>query len=485
MESKILLLGIILWFGLGSLVAYFSRRFTSMKSSDYFIASRGIGGLIAALTYSATTYSAFMMVGLVGYVYATGVGAIGFELTYLLGTMILLTFFAPRFWIAGKLRGYVSPAELLSERYGSKFVGAILAVISLFMLIPYSSVQFTGIAYLLETVSGGEINYLLGLVIAYLIILFFTFWGLRSVAWTDALQASIMLVSSLILLFILLSRVGGISTLFSNLQTTHPELLYTNSWNFIKFLGLTVPWFFFALSNPQVSQRLFIAKNVGSLRTMILGFAIFGFIYTLIVGFIGLSSRILISKVPSLDLVMPTILNQESSVISLIVLLGIVGAAVSTVNSIVLTLSSMFVRDVVRALRKEIEEVKEVMIGRTLIPVIALFALVFAYFRFGLIVELSVASSAGLLATVPSIIGAFLWSRGGKWSSSISILLGVFTAIALYSTGNYPLGLYPGVWVALISSVSYLLISLFEDAPLEAEKLLNSVKEELEKRSMD
>jgi len=321
MRSEVILLGLAIWFGFGAAVALLSRRFALRSSSDFFIAGRGIGGAIAAMTYSATTYSAFMMVGLVGYVYATGVGAIGFELTYLLGTMILLAIFAPRFWLAGRLRGYISPAELLSERYGSKFIGALFALVSLVMLIPYSSVQFMGIAYLLETVSGGEISFISALLIAYLIVLLFTLWGLRSVAWTDALQASIMLFSSLLFLGILLSKVGGLSNLFSTLETSNPELLYANSWSFMKFLGLTTPWFFFALSNPQVSQRLFIAKNARSLRTMILGFSAFGLIYTLIVGLIGLSSRIILPGVPSSDLVMPTLLASESSLIALIVLL--------------------------------------------------------------------------------------------------------------------------------------------------------------------
>jgi len=484
MRSEVILLGLAIWFGFGAAVALLSRRFALRSSSDFFIAGRGIGGAIAAMTYSATTYSAFMMVGLVGYVYATGVGAIGFELTYLLGTMILLAIFAPRFWLAGRLRGYISPAELLSERYGSKFIGALFALVSLVMLIPYSSVQFMGIAYLLETVSGGEISFISALLIAYLIVLLFTLWGLRSVAWTDALQASIMLFSSLLFLGILLSKVGGLSNLFSTLETSNLELLYANSWSFMKFLGLTTPWFFFALSNPQVSQRLFIAKNARSLRTMILGFSAFGLIYTLIVGLIGLSSRIILPGVPSSDLVMPTLLASESSLIALIVLLGIVGAAVSTVNSIILTLSSMFARDILRAL-KDVPEEKELLAGKLLVPIIALFALVFSYFRFGLIVELSVASSTGLLAAVPSTIGALLWKRGGKWSASVSILTGAAVAVLLYSTSSSPLGLYPGLWVAIVSFSSYLLLSLFEDAPSEAETLVDLVRRDLKKRKMD
>lgn len=52
--------------------------------------------MVSALTYSATTYSAFMMVGLVELSYASGVGALGFELFYLVGTLFLLSYYAPK-----------------------------------------------------------------------------------------------------------------------------------------------------------------------------------------------------------------------------------------------------------------------------------------------------------------------------------------------------------------------------------------------------
>lgn len=58
-----------------------------------------------------------MMVGLVGFTWAGGVGALGFELTYLMGTALLLVVFAPRFLLAGRRWGFVTPTELLSRRY--------------------------------------------------------------------------------------------------------------------------------------------------------------------------------------------------------------------------------------------------------------------------------------------------------------------------------------------------------------------------------
>ena len=54
----------------------------SESMSGYFLGNRQMNGFVSALSYSATTYSAFMMVGLAGLTYAGGVGAFGFEIIY-------------------------------------------------------------------------------------------------------------------------------------------------------------------------------------------------------------------------------------------------------------------------------------------------------------------------------------------------------------------------------------------------------------------
>jgi SSS family solute:Na+ symporter len=72
-------------------VSIYSRLYARTGDPvDYFIASRGLSGFTSAMTYAATTYSAFMMVGLVGLSYATGVGALAFELAYLISTVAIL-----------------------------------------------------------------------------------------------------------------------------------------------------------------------------------------------------------------------------------------------------------------------------------------------------------------------------------------------------------------------------------------------------------
>ena len=72
-------LAIVIWFALGSLISWQARKRLGKGVTEYFLANRRIGSVIGAFTLSATVYSAFMMIGLVGLVYATGIAALRYS----------------------------------------------------------------------------------------------------------------------------------------------------------------------------------------------------------------------------------------------------------------------------------------------------------------------------------------------------------------------------------------------------------------------
>ena len=121
MNTSLVVWGIVIYIALSLIVAYISRSGKSSSMSDYFLGDRSMGGVISALSYSATTYSAFMMVGLAGLTYKGGVGALGFEIVYFAGVS-LVAIFGPRFWAVSKKTGCVTPSEMLGQRYGSRWV---------------------------------------------------------------------------------------------------------------------------------------------------------------------------------------------------------------------------------------------------------------------------------------------------------------------------------------------------------------------------
>ncbi|MEN3186458.1 MAG: sodium:solute symporter family protein [Atribacterota bacterium] len=460
MNTNLVFAVMIIYAFWGSALAFLSRREFRPSLVDYFLASNKLHWLTASLSYGATTYSAFMMLGLAGLTYRGGVGALGFELIYLSG-LIWAVVLGPHIWKIGQVHRCISPAEALSVHYGSRLPGISYATISLVFLVPYTSVQLTGIGYLLETLSSGKIPYFWGLVIATtLAFLWVEIAGLRSVAITDSLQAGIMMVSSLSLVFILVSRFfGGWGGLFHAIEINYPQWLTVPGngfFTFRTFLGLSLPWFFFSISNPQVSQRLLVPSSLREMRKMLMGFLFYGFFYTLITITLGFSARALIPDLKNPDLATPTILAQFSLPTWVILLstLGILSAAVSTIDSIFLTLSSMFARDILGLSRRS-EDEKLFLIRLALIPILCFATFLFALARFNLIALLSVASSAGLVAVVPAFIGGLVFKKGNAQNATLSILGGASVSLTLQLLNLKPLGLWPGVVTFLISTLLF------------------------------
>lgn len=477
--------GIAIYTAVSLLIAFLSRNGKQTNMEGYFLGDRKIGGFVSALSYSATTYSAFMLVGLAGLTYNGGVGALGFELIYLMGVS-LVAFFGPRFWVAGKKYGYVTPSEMLGDRYGSKKVAVAIAVTNCLFLIPYSAVQLSGVGYLLQGVTGGAINYSTGALIATMLAIVFSYIaGIRSVAWTDSLQSLFMIISSTVVVLVLVNSLGGFSEFFQKIEATEPLALSVPGngfFSFLTFLGLTIPWFFFSLSNPQVSQRMYMPSSLKSLKQMLIGFMVFGFIYTLVAVTWGFSAMVMFPDLENADLATPLVLSSEfvPPVLGVIVMVGIMAAAISTIDSILLTLSSLFAKDIYGNMKKRPSDRLQLRAGKIIIPVIAILAYLFAELQLNLIAVLSVASSAGLIVAVPAIIGTFFWKRGTAAGVLSSVIGAGLLVIVLEFLKLKPLGLASGLWGIIVSTLLFVGISLMTKAPTaKAEEFLDYVRNAL------
>lgn len=473
----------------GIIIAWLSRTGKQQSMASYFIGDRKLNGFISAMSYSATTFSAFMLVGLAGLTYNGGIGAYGFEIIYIVGVS-LVAIFGPRFWLVGKKYGYVTPSEMLGDRYQNKAVAIVSAVSSCLFLIPYSAVQLTGIGYLLQGVTGNAISYTTGVLIATVLALVFTYIaGIRSVAWTDALQSIVMIISSTIVVLLLIQHLGGFQSFADAIEANDPQA-YTVPGNgffdFWTFLGLTIPWFFFSISNPQVSQRLYMPASLRSMRHMLLGFLVFGLIYTFVSVVWGFSASILYPNLDNPDMATPTLLSSDiiPPILGVLVMVGIMAAAISTIDSILLTLSSLFSRDIYANMKKGTTDRKQLAVGKIVIPIIAILAYLFAQLQLDLIAVLSVSSSAGLIVVVPAIIGTFFWKKGTAAGVISSIVISGLLVIYIEITGGLLFGLKSGIWGLAVAFLVFVTVSLATKAPEQkAEEFLHYIKSHMKKTS--
>lgn len=450
---------------IGFAIALRAARANTGTAGDYYIGGRNFGGMVAGLSYAATTYSAFMLVVLTGLTYRGGIGALGFELIYFAG-LSLLVIFAPRFWLVGRRWGFISPAEMIGARYGSRTVARLMASVSLVFLLPYCTTQMAGIGLLLSGVTGGAITLFQAVAIGSALAMFWALLaGLRSVAWTDAALSSVMLGSSFLAVGYVVSSLGGAGSLLAGLETdngAHLSVPGPGLWSLPTFLALAFPWFFFALSNPQVSQRLFILRDFQAMRRMILWVLGFGFVFTLIAVVWGFAALQLVPGLENTSMATPALLTSGAipTWIALLLILGILSAAVSTLDSIALTVGAMVARDFLRGEGPGSDQ-RQILAGRAVIVAVILFAGYFALRQAQIVDQLAALSAAGLLVTVPPIVGAFFWKRGTA-SGAIACILGG-AAIAVW------LAIYQGISVfnpllpfavASASTLLFVLVSL-------------------------
>jgi SSS family solute:Na+ symporter len=197
---------------------------------------------------------------------------------------------------------------------------------------------------------------------------------------------------------------------------------------------------------------------------MIGGFLIFGLIYTLVSVLWGFCAKLLIPGLKAADLATPSLLALPivPKLIAIFVMVGILSAAISTIDSILLSLSAMCTRDLYK-----------IRIGKIIIPFLAAIFFIFAYWAAGktglafMIAPLSSAASAGLLMAMPAIIGAFFWKRATAAGALGSMVIGAVLVLVLQLTGYKPLGMWPGVWGLIVCLILFIGISYVTTAPLQ------------------
>ena len=442
-SSELVWLAIGLFALFGVVISLTATRSNKGTAEDYYLAGRKIGPVVAGLSYAATTYSAFMLVVLTGLTYRGGIGALGFELIYFAG-LGLLVIFAPRFYLAAKRWGFISPAEMIGARYGDRNVARLMAVIALVFLLPYCTTQMAGIGLLLSGVTDGGFTLFQAVLVGAVLAIFWTlFAGLRSVAWTDAIQAAVMMVSGLLAVGFAIAALGGFPGLIDKTLENNAEWLSLPGpglWSIGTFIALSLPWFFFTISNPQVSQRLFIIKDFKSMKTMILWVMAFGLIFTQVAVIWGFAALQLQPGLENTSNATPALLGSGVIPIpvALMLIVGILAAAISTLDSIALTMGAMVSRDFLGKKTASATDRTQITVGRVVVVIVIVFASFFALQTATIVDQLASLSAAGLMVTVPSIVGAFFWSRATSWGALASLLGGSVTAI----------------WMALIQGVS-------------------------------
>src|SRR5690606_10525824 len=191
--------------------------------------------------------------------------------------------------------------------------------------------------------------------------------------------------------------------------------------------------------------------------------------FTLISIIWGFAALVAVPDLENPDLATPSLIAGAGvpTIVAVPLVIGILAAAITTVDSIALTLASMIGRDVYPRAEPGSNDRRELIVGKIVIVLVIAAAALFASMRLDLISLLSVASSAALLVIVPAFVGAFFWRRGTAAGALASVLGGTATVIMFQFGGLGVSGLPAPVITFVVTIVLFVGASLATRPPAD------------------
>lgn len=412
-------LAIYLMFLLGiGVVGYFRGRQTE---EDYYLAGRGQGLLVTVLTIMSTMFSSAAILGIPGIVYKDGAAFLLFALNlpvagvsiYLLGSKMSRI---------GRRRNYVTPADMLADYYdGSTWVRMLAALVGALYVIPYIIMQIKAGGYLAQRmfpdavptqVFGMRMDMFdLGVnALSLITMVYVLVGGMRSVAWSDVLQGSLMLGGMMLGGIATLVAFGGVGGYFEAVSKLPVEALsvpgVTDGWTAFKLMTICIFGSVASMIQPAQWMRFYSAKSVNTLRRSAMIFSVVlpvGFLFGVMVVALGARAsypptledgqvipHALIGDEPQeVDQVviamfqeqLPPLLGESMGAVVISVLfVAIMAASMSTADSNLHALSAVFTRDVYdRHIRPQASEAERTWVGRLVIIVGTLLAVVLVH----------------------------------------------------------------------------------------------------------
>ncbi len=479
----------------------YSRK--TKNNEDYFLGGRNLGGWTAALSAQASDMSGWLLMGLPGSVYLAGTGEVWIAVGLLLGTILNW------YLVSSRLRKYTIVAgnsltipSFFQNRYRDrrgviKIVSAI--IIAVFFAV-YTASAFSSGAKLFATLFGhsqnGEMDqtaYLIGLAIASVVILVYTFMGgFKAVCTTDLIQGLLMLVAILavpIIAYAILTWDQGFSQALVAKGVENPE----NYMNFFKntdgspiawnSIVSSLAWGLGYFGMPHIIIRFMAIKNETEVKKS-RKIAIIWVVLSLAAAcLIGLFARGYLSQ--QLDAG-----NSETAFIRLIqeifsnngvlifiggiFLCGILAAIMSTADSQLLVTASAVSEDMYKGvIKKDASEKSSLLVGKIAVVVVAVIAFLIALDPNSSIMGLVSDAWAGFGAAFgPVVLLALFWKRSNLAGAISGMTVGALTVIVWdylplmggdtigTATGLY--SLVPGFFLALIINV---IVSLVTKAP--------------------
>ncbi|MCD6363633.1 MAG: sodium:solute symporter family protein [Synergistetes bacterium] len=452
-------------------IGFIGYKRTKATAEDYYLGSRGLGTIVLSGTLIATYASLWTFLGAVGGNYRAGLSFVSMMLLWNLTWPLMVWFIGTKVWLLGKKYGYITYSELINDYYESKWLGIIASIMGILALLPYISVQLMGGGIAIETFTNGAISFSTGVTITFVfMVLVIAMAGVRSVVWTDTFQGIFFLSVMLGIALYAMHLGGGFEGVFRKVSQNNPALLKPGKIKFGMWIGFVLTWGF-AVLLPHMFQRLMMAKDPRTISKVTIASSILsGWVQTIPVFLLGIACTILIPGIKGKATDSITILFSAKYLppyIAALVVGGAFAAGTSTLNSQLLTTSSLVLRDLIQnPSRKKLSPTKETFYGRAIVLVLGLTVLFIALLRPGLIVPISTAGTAICISGyMYPLLGVLFWPRAGKISAYASMITSGTTSILTWLAWPFPLGIYNVLWGLMVGGIAFVVTTLLSPPP--------------------
>ncbi|AOY81397.1 MULTISPECIES: sodium/proline symporter [Moorena] len=335
-------------------VGIYSATRKQNTTTDYLLASRNVNPWLTALSAMATGQSGLLFIGQVGFAYKIGISSLWLTIGWAIGDYLAWYFIFKRLRQLSEETASDTVSSFLSQNMkGSRLIAIISAIITIVFLGSYAAAQLVAGSKALNAVFGW--NYNLGIIIGAVIVVIYCFsGGIRASIWTDALQATIMIGSLLVLLVVAVASCGGTGQMWQSLAAIDPALINWNysqqPWGFAPFFIGWIVAGFGVVGQPHIMVRAMAidsADNIAFARNLK---AALGLLTSISAMGIGLAGRVLIPDLLASgdpELALPYLSLKLLPVVLVgLMLAGLFSATMSTADSQILSCSAALTQDI-------------------------------------------------------------------------------------------------------------------------------------------
>ncbi len=473
---------------------YCSKKNNSVD--DFYLGGRKLGPFVTAMSAEASDMSSWLLMGLPGVAYLTGVAdatwtAIGLAL----GTYFNWLIIAKRIRIYSHQVNAITVPDFFSRRYrdDKNILMCISAIVIIIFFIPYTASGFAACGKLFSSLFG--VNYMVAMIISAVVIVGYTVTGgFLAASATDLIQSIFMTVALIIILFFGIHIAGGWDTIVANAQALPGYLNMTETFDVVSgkaepYSMLTIisvmAWGLGYCGMPHIllrfmaiedKEKLALSRRVASIWVVIsmaiaVTIGIVGYAMTKAgaIQFLeGSASETIIVRIADL-------LSQHGTLAALIagvILAGILAATMSTADSQLLAASSSVSQNLLRGVfHVNLSEKAAILVARITVIVISVIAIFLARDPNSSVFGIVSFAWAGFGASFgPVVVFALFWKRSNKHGALAGMIAGgamVFIWKYLIAPKGGVFGIYELLPAFVVSAVVNVIVSLVTQAPTQ------------------